>query len=195
MHVLMKSPMNSNLESHSDRSAQYNATLVEIVPIHDHLRIFRVVPDDSPIEYLPGQYVALGLGNWEIGDPSEPADEGQTDAIIQRAYSISFPILNRSGDLIRPGSEESLEFYIALIPPSQFHRLALTPRLFRLEPGDRLWIGKRAHGNYTLHSFSPDRHLVFVATGTGEAPHNAMIAEQLFNGFTGPITNVASVRH
>ncbi|MEX0667894.1 MAG: ferredoxin--NADP reductase, partial [Acidimicrobiia bacterium] len=34
----------------------------------------------------------------------------------------------------------------------------------------------------------------FLATGTGEAPHNAMIVELLRNGHQGPIVSVVSVR-
>jgi ferredoxin--NADP+ reductase len=70
----------------------------------------------------------------------------------------------------------------------------LTPRLFALQPGDRLFVESRAAGKYTLGDVAPDNNIFFFATGTGEAPHNAMIAELLSRGHRGKIVSIVSVR-
>ncbi len=196
----MTTPMTTSAESNSEGAAgrpqRYNARVVEIIAIHESLRIFRIQPDVGPIHFLPGQYIGLGLGNWERGAPDEVVSSSRRDQIIERAYSISCPILNESGRLVPPSEMEVLEFYVTLVSraPAVPGKISLTPRLFHLQPGDPLWIGKQAKGTYTLRPCAPSDHLVFVATGTGEAPHNAMITELLAKRHPGPITNVVCVR-
>jgi ferredoxin--NADP+ reductase len=87
-----------------------------------------------------------------------------------------------------------LEFYIALIRHGEKRPPALTPRLFALAPGARLFVSRHAAGRYTLWGVSPDDDLFFFSTGTGEAPHNAMVAELLFRGHRGRIVSAVSVR-
>ncbi|MCC9608350.1 ferredoxin--NADP reductase [Blastopirellula sp. JC732] len=195
----MTTPTTTPIKSMSKREPAapllYNAAVVDIKPVHDTLRIFRVLADRSPLEFIPGQYIGLGLGNWEAGDEYETPPADQKKRIIQRAYSISWPILDDQNHLLRPGEMLPLEFYVTLVTHTQPHPQSLTPRLFHLKVGDRLWIGSRARGSYTLRRANPTDHFVFVATGTGEAPHNAMIAQLLSKGHTGPITNLACVRY
>ncbi|PQO43947.1 ferredoxin--NADP reductase [Blastopirellula marina] len=191
----MASPMEAKRKPELVGKQAYNAKLVEIVSIHDSLRIFRIASDDGPISFLPGQYVGLGMGSWEPGDALETTTPDAHDHLIQRAYSISWPIFDKQGNLLRPRDPEVLEFYVALVVRSMPHPQTLTPRLFHLQVGDRLWMGEHARGTYTLKRADRSAHLVFVATGTGEAPHNAMIAELLATGHTGPITNLACVRY
>src|SRR5690606_28492366 len=71
---------------------------------------------------------------------------------------------------------------------------ALTPRLFTLKTGDRLFVGTKITGHYTLACVTPEQDVIFLATGTGEAPHNAMIAELFELGHTGKIINAVCVR-
>ena len=64
------------------------------------------------------------------------------------------------------------------------------PQAHGLQEGDRLFCGP--HGHYTLHSVGRD--VVFAGTGTGEAPHNAMLAELLATGHRGQIACVTCAR-
>lgn len=190
----MTTPMKSNEKPDVVRESLYNAHVTEIVPLHESLRVLRIVPDAAPLSFLPGQYIGLGLGTWETGDSLENAEPEERGHMIQRAYSISCPVLNKAGQLVRASDLPYLEFYITLVSHSRPHPPSLTPRLFHLKVGDRLWIGKHPRGNYTLRPHGIEDHLVFVATGTGEAPHNVMIAELLSQGHQGPITSLVCVR-
>jgi ferredoxin--NADP+ reductase len=64
-----------------------------------------------------------------------------------------------------------------------------------LQPGNRLFVERRAAGIYTLSSVHSDDNVFFFSTGTGEAPHNAMIAELLTRGHRGKIISAVSVRY
>jgi ferredoxin--NADP+ reductase len=165
--------------------------------VHSELLILRVRPDGGRIEYAPGHYAVLGLGNWEPRVPGtqeehlEPADVAK---VVKRAYSICSPILDDAGRLVRPGEEDALEFYITLVRQATGRPPALTPRLFALANGSRLLIGKNVHGHYSLAGVKADDNVIFAATGTGEAPHNAMTAELLARGHRGRIVSVVCVR-
>ena len=92
------------------------------------------------------------------------------------------------GTLYDPASTDWLEFYIVLVRENPDGRVpALTPRLFALEEGDRIQLGEQITGH--LHARAPvkDRatRVVFLGTGTGEAPHNYMLWELLRRGHTG----------
>jgi ferredoxin--NADP+ reductase len=116
------------------------------------------------------------------------------EKLIRRAYSFAGSMLDAERRLLRTTDCPYLEFYLALVPGGPNHPPGLTPRLFRLATGDRLFVGPHAHGRYTLVPLAGDESILFVATGTGEAPHNAMLAELLAAGHRGPITSVTCVR-
>jgi ferredoxin--NADP+ reductase len=180
------------------RAEHYNATLAEVISIHSDLAILRVSPDDGPLEYLPGQYTVLGLGNWEPRVPDVQAEllaDEQTRQVVKRAYSISSRMLDNQGRLLRPSDSGHVEFYVTLVRAARPHPPALSPRLFALRQGARLYLGPRAHGTYTLEGLPPEADVVFAATGTGEAPHNAMLAELLATGHKGRIALVTCVRY
>jgi len=50
-------------------------------------------------------------------------------------------------------------------------------------------------GRYTLDGVNPTDNIVFLSTGTGEAPQNNMTAELLRNGHKGAIVNIVCVRY
>ena len=52
---------------------------------------------------------------------------------------------------------------------------ALTPRLFALQPGERIFLGNKVVGMFTLKEVPEDHDLVLVATGTGLAPYISML--------------------
>lgn len=56
---------------------------------------------------------------------------------------------------------------------------APTPRLFALQPGDRVWLGKKISGIFTLEKVQEGHHLVLVGTGTGLAPYMSVLRSEL----------------
>jgi ferredoxin--NADP+ reductase len=179
------------------RESHYNAALTDIREVHDDLRVFRVRPDGGVPAYLAGQFTTLGLGYWEPRAPNTQPEHLSPDAehkMVKRAYSISFPILDESGRLLDRAHCDFLEFYVALVRESSGPPPALTPRLFHLAQGDRLFVGTKITGHYTLASVLPTDDVVFLATGTGEAPHNVMIPELLDGGHAGRIISAVCVR-
>lgn len=144
-----------------------NAVVTHRIDINDGLAIFRVVPDGWELpNFLPGQFAALGLPpeahRAEGADP-EAVTEG-TGLLIKRAYSIASSSV----------ANEHVEFYVALVPSG-----ALTPRLFALQPGDKIWMSPKFTGMFTLDQVPADKNVVFVATGTGIAPYMSMIRTHL----------------
>jgi ferredoxin--NADP+ reductase len=179
------------------REQQYNARVESIDSSHADLMRIRVRPDGEPIAFEPGQYTVLGLGGWEprvANTQEEPLDDSHLRKLIRRAYSFSCRMVDEHGGLVAPNDDGALEFYLALVREAEASPPALTPRLFRLAVGDRLHVGRKVAGHYTLEPVKPDDHVIFAATGTGEAPHNAMLAELLSRGHEGQITMVTCVR-
>ena len=72
---------------------------------------------------------------------------------------------------------------------------AFTPRLFALKEGDRIQIGEKLAGHYTLDPVKPEDTVIFLGTGTGEAPHNYMLWELLRRGHEGKILSACCVRY
>lgn len=180
------------------RATHYNATITQFERTHSDLWVIRVRPDHGDTAYVAGQYGSLGLGYWE--PRSDGARDRNLDAkwtkLVRRSYSISSPMFDRHGYLHDPVAADTLEFYIVLVPPSGSRIPALTPRLALRRPGDRIYVGPRVAGRYTLEPVKdPEATVVFFATGTGEAPHNAMVTELLRKGHVGPIVSVVSVRY
>jgi ferredoxin--NADP+ reductase len=142
-----------------DETTPFNARVVAR-ELHDEaVLVLRVALDGGRrLSFEPGQFVNLGL------PPRRDTDLPGRDGLIKRPYSIA----SGSGD-------PELEFFLRLVPDG-----ALTPSLFRLVPGDPLWVEERAVGRFTLSSLpeSPaprERDLVAVSTGTGLAPFLSML--------------------
>lgn len=179
------------------RAKFYNATLTDVIAVHESLRIFRIYPDQGPPRFSGGQYTVLGLGTWEpcVGGPTiRHSDSDASQKVLKRAYSFSSSILDNHGEFLRPGTKIPAEFYITLVPGTAEHSPGLTPRLFTLRVADRLFLGPNAKGHYTLAPVQDGDTVIFAATGTGEAPHNAMLAELLARGHTGMIISLVCVR-
>ena len=133
------------------------------------LMILQVVPDGWEFPaYVPGQIASLGLfssaSRCALAEPEKlPADP---DKLIKRAYSIASSPTNR----------EFLEFYVALVPGG-----ALTPRLFNLKIGDRIWLSKKAFGTLTFDESRVPKgvNVVLVSTSSGIAPFLSMLSTHL----------------
>jgi ferredoxin--NADP+ reductase len=139
----------------------------EITP---RLMILRVVPDGWPVpDFKAGQFTVLGLPGsaprCQLSTPESPPSE--PDKLIRRAYSIASSSLEH----------EYLEFYISLVSSG-----ALTPRLFALNIGDRVWLSSRVTGLFTLGEVPAGKNIVMMATGTGLAPYVSMLSSELTCG-------------
>ena len=193
--------MHTSEEIRALREQHYNATLTEIHELNPELWIIRVKPDEELPPYKPGQYTTLGLGDWEpTNDPvhNEDVSENLKTKLVRRAYSMSFPMYEDDpGRLLDPEDMDYYEFYITLVARDgeEGQDPSLTPRLWMLKEGDRLWMGPKVTGHYTLEHVAPDDQVIFAATGTGEAPHNCMIAELMRNGHKPDIISVVCVRY
>ena len=188
-------------------AAEYNATVVSRVEVAPGLVILRVAPDTLPFEFKSGQYVVLGMKaseprieEFEAEPPSVVAaaiesprtdvvaainaavagtDESQAavdaqavsvaraaadpDRMIRRAYSIAS----------ESRADEYLEFYLTVVMSGE-----LTPRLFNLKVKDRLYVGPKAVGVFTLDK-APGKHILMIGTGTGLAPYMSMLRSEL----------------
>jgi ferredoxin--NADP+ reductase len=181
------------------RKKHYNSTVVYLRKSQIDLAILRVRPDYKLMPHQAGQYTTLGLGYWEPRMPGcqeEHFDISHDDKLVRRSYSISHPVLGDDGKLFPKTPPEWLEFYVVLVRESDKPEPpALTPRLFMLREGDRLHMGERITGHYTLDPVQPGDAVLFLSTGTGEAPHNYMLWELLHRGHAGPIVSACCVRY
>jgi ferredoxin--NADP+ reductase len=142
---------------------KYNAVVVARQALTPDLFIIKVKPDKPMAEFISGQYVLLGLSsNIPRREGSEAEfKESKADRMILRAYSIA-----SSGH--EPGL---LEFYISVVSNG-----ALTPRLVSLRPGDRLMVGDKIRGFFTLDTVPKEhKNVVLAGTGTGLAPYVSMM--------------------
>jgi ferredoxin--NADP+ reductase len=181
------------------RRQKYNATVVRLTKVHSDLLIARVRPDQPLQPHKPGQYTTLGMGYWEPRFPGvaeEKLQPSDLSNLVRRSYSIGCSILDDEGQLLDRSHADWLEFYIVLVRESdKALPPALTPRLFLLQQGERLFMGKKIAGHFTLDPVQPDDTVVFLGTGTGEAPHNYMLWELLLRGHRGRILSACCVRY
>jgi ferredoxin--NADP+ reductase len=188
------------------RQSRYNATVVHLRKHHSDLMVLRVKPDTPRPPHKPGQYTTLGLGKWEPRMPGcqeEKPKPGDEQKIIRRSYSISCPIYSPSvqpgqgGALLTAAEADWLEFYIVLVRDTGDPERApeLTPRLFMLREGERVQLGEKIAGHYTLDVVKPDDTVIFLGTGTGEAPHNYMVWQLLSSGHRGRVVSACCVRY
>jgi ferredoxin/flavodoxin---NADP+ reductase len=181
------------------RRTHYNATVVSLRKVHSDLLVMRVRPDLPRPAHKPGQYSTLGMGFWEpriSGVQSEVLAQGDERKLARRAYSISCSVLDDHHELLDIDRTDWLEFYIVLVRESGKKQApALTPRLFLLREGDRLYLGEKITGHFTLDPVKAGDNVVFLATGTGEAPHNYLGWELLRRGPSGRILSACCVRY
>ncbi len=153
---------------------EYNATVLERVDLTDKLAIFRVKPDrgwgGDPAgagqipDFEGGQYAVLGLNH-----PTDP-EKGS----VLRPYSIASP----------PEEKRFLEFYVRYVDLPE-SKNPLTHLLWDLKSGDRIYLGRKITGHFTLsRTIGEDdpRLRVFVAAGTGLAPFVSILASCVQRG-------------
>ncbi len=151
--------------THGRATGWANGTLVARFDMTPDLAVFRVQTDGPLFHFRPGQYAVLGVPASVPRCSSADSDEEEPsnpDKLIRRAYSIA------SSSRVN----EYVELYITLVRSG-----ALTPRLWMLRPGNRLWLGPKAKGHFTMQEVRPDKNVVLVGTGTGLAPYMSMIRD------------------
>ncbi len=144
-------------------STELNAIVLERIEVSPGLIILRVAPEGWELpEFDAGQYAVLGLpGEAKRCDLAMPEESKPNPArLIKRAYSIASSSVAR----------EYVEFYLSLVPSG-----TLTPRLFALQPGSRVWLGGKMSGMFTLDDVPANNQLVLIGTGTGLAPYMSML--------------------
>ncbi len=145
-------------------SSPYNATLIERQDIHETLAVFKVRYDAGDVPgFIPGQFTTLGLVDPDAPPPnpnSPAARRRRGHKLIRRAYSIA------SSTEIKT----HLEFYIVRGPEGK-----LTPLLWKLKPGDPVFMDEKIKGNFTLEGIPDGKDLVMVCTGTGLGPFMSML--------------------
>jgi ferredoxin--NADP+ reductase len=159
-----------------------NAVLTQRIEVAPGLGIFRVAPVGWTLPpFTPGQFAVLGLPASAPRTPlSDPEEPGDPDRFIRRAYSVASSSL----------AHEYLEVYVNLVRSGE-----LTPRLFALEPGGRLWLGPKITGMFTLREVPREAHVVLVATGTGLAPYMSMLRTELECGGARRFAVLHGARH
>lgn len=154
-------------------SALYNA-VAEVLRETPRARVIRVRPDRPKRSHLGGQYGSLGLAS--DADPAK---------LVKRAYSISHPVLDpKTRELVALDETDWLEFYFNRVEPAP-GREGLTPKLFALKTGDRLFCGEKITGHCTLERVPRESDLLLVSTTTGEAAANSILADFLAQGRPG----------
>ena len=74
------------------RAEHYDGQVVDVVDIHEDLKILRVRPDEGTPSFSPGQYCVLGLGDWEprvAGCQTESLNNGQEPRLLKRASDMA----------------------------------------------------------------------------------------------------------
>ncbi len=145
-----------------------NATLVGRIDLNEELSVFRIRPDGGVPTFHAGQFATLGLPRPAAEAPApaaapvKPPDPAKPERVrlTRRAYSIASA----------PDNKEYLEFLIVLIRAGR-----LTPALWALPVGGRLFCDSEIKGEFTLEGVPDTASLVMISTGTGSAPFVAMV--------------------
>ncbi len=144
----------------------YNATVTGKILITPDLMVLRMKTDEPRIKFRAGQYTSIGLLAGEGRSPNSviQAENMPSDYLITRPYSIASA----------NHETQNFEFYI-----SQVKSGSLTPRLFNLTLGSRMWVDKKIIGIFHLNETPPDCNIVMIATGTGLAPYISFLRSHI----------------
>ena len=98
------------------------------------------IRSDGEFNFVPGQYATLGV-----------EENGKR---IERPDSIA-----------SAPSEEEVEFFFELAPEG-----ALTPLLYKLQPGDQMLMRKVPKGRFSMETQNGRKNHLLISTVTGVAP-------------------------
>jgi len=137
-----------------------NATLVRRTDLSPRVALLRIRPDaQPPASFVPGQFVQIGL---PLELPSRDGTSPPRVRVLKRSYSIASD----------PGEPGEYELCIALVEGGK-----LTPELWKLPVGGKLWIDEKPMGHFTLDGIPREKTLLCISTGTGLAPFVSMLRE------------------
>ena len=137
-----------------------NASVAERVDLTDALSIVKIRPDSGTVpSFRAGQFFRLGLPQTDATGAVAVRKSGRV-RYTKRAYSVASS----------PNETGQAEFFVVRIEEG-----VLTPRLWEIEVGGRLWMDSAAKGEFTIDAAPPGRDLIMVSTGTGIAPFISML--------------------
>lgn len=128
-------------------NAPTDETVLSVKHYTDRLFAFRLTRPQS-FRFRSGEFVMIGLPD-ERGKP------------ILRAYSIA-----------SPSWDEELEFFSIKVPDGP-----LTSRLEKIQPGDKVLLGRKPTGTLVHDALTPGKRLYLFSTGTGIAPFASLIRD------------------
>ncbi len=114
---------------------------------NEHLFSFAITRPPS-FRFRSGEFVMIGL----------PQENGKP---LLRAYSVA-----------SPSYDDKLEFLSIKVADGP-----LTSRLQRIQPGDQIYLGRKATGTLVTDALLPGRRLFLLSTGTGLAPFLSLIRD------------------
>ncbi|NTW84109.1 MAG: ferredoxin--NADP reductase [Chlorobiaceae bacterium] len=160
----------------------YNATVSGKVLVTPDLMILQVDTDEPRGKFEAGQYLILGLYGFEKRSfNSEPESVlPEEDSLIKRPYAIASAKSEKS----------QLEFYISQVKSGQ-----LTPRLFNLDIGDRLYVSDRISGIFRLDETPDGSDIIMIATGTGIAPYVSFLRSHIIERPESKMIVIQGARH
>lgn len=144
----------------------YNATVIGKILITPDLMLLRLKTDEPRNKFIAGQYTTIGILAKEQRSPNSliPLEKLNDDVLIKRPYSIASANYDT----------REFEFYISQVKSGQ-----LTPRLFSLTHGRRMWIDTEILGVFNLNQIPEGSNIVMIATGTGLAPFMSFLRSHL----------------
>ncbi|MFH1050893.1 MAG: ferredoxin--NADP reductase [bacterium] len=144
----------------------YNATVNGKILINPDLMILRIKTDTPRNSFEAGQFTALGLmvSEQRAANSVMRPETLSGDKMIKRPYSIASA----------NHETQDFEFYISHVKSGQ-----LTPRLFNLQQGSRLWIDNKILGVFKLNDTPKGLNIVMIATGTGLAPYISFLRSHI----------------
>lgn len=148
------------------QTSPYNCTVIGKISLTPDLMILRVKTDQPRYEFKAGQFTTIGLlsGESRSANSVMPIDDVKPDTLITRPYSIASANYDTS----------EFEFYISHVKSGQ-----LTPRIFNLSQGRRMWIDDKILGIFDLNGVPEGINIVMIATGTGLAPYMSFLRSHI----------------
>lgn len=148
------------------KETPYNSTVTGKIMLTPDLLILRIRTDEPRLEFHAGQYTSIGLLASEPRSANSvlPIETLPDNELIIRPYSIASA----------NHQTQNFEFYISQVKSGQ-----LTPRIFNLSLGSRMWVDKKILGVFTLNMTPKGCNIVMVATGTGLAPYISFLRSHI----------------
>ena len=147
-------------------TSPYNATISGKIQLTPDLMILRIKTDENRKEFEAGQYTTIGV---------MASEERSHNSVIPIETIPSTDLITRPYSIASANHETcNFEFYISQVKSGQ-----LTPRLFNLSLGSRMWVDDKILGVFSLNQTPPECNIVMVATGTGLAPYISFLRSHI----------------